>query len=80
MDLTATEYALSLNASWVMSFEALVRQVWGQRADGTPNLVRVFVRNLRRRPGEDAERPVWIFVNERGVRYRMAHPGESGSG
>ena len=80
VDLTATEYALlralSLNAGRVMPFEALVRQVWGQRADGTPNLVRVFVRNLRRKLGEDAEAPAWIF-NERGVGYRMAHPGES---
>ena len=79
VDLTATEYALlralSLNAGRVMPYDALVRQVWGAREHGGPNLVHVFVRNLRRKLGEDAGRPAWIF-NERGVGYRMPDPGE----
>ena len=77
--LTATEYTLlrvlALNAGRVMPYDALVRQVWGERERGGPNLVRVFVRNLRRKLGEDAEHPAWIF-NERGVGYRMPDPGE----
>ena len=82
MDLTPTEYALlrilSLNAGRVVPFEALVRQVWGEREDerGGPNLVRVFIRNLRRKLGEDAERPTWLF-NERGVGYRMPDPTDT---
>ena len=74
VDLTATEYsllrALSLNAGRVMPYEALIRHVWGERERGGANLVRVFVRNLRRKLGENAARPVWIF-NERGVGYVM---------
>ncbi len=75
--LTATEYsllrALSLNAGRVMPYEALIRHVWGERERGGANLVRVFVRNLRRKLGENAARPVWIF-NERGVGYVMPDP------
>ena len=48
--------------------------MWGDRERGGPNLVRVFVRNLRRKLGEDAARPAWTF-NERGVGYRMPDPG-----
>ena len=79
VDLTATEYALlralSLNAGRVMPYETLLRQVWGTRKGAGPNRVRVFVRTLRRKLGEDAGRPTWIF-NERGVGYRMPDPGE----
>ena len=81
VNLTATEYALlrvlSFNAGRVVPFEALVLQVWGEREQegGGPNLVRVVVRNLRRKLGENAERPAWIF-NERGVGYRILDRGE----
>ena len=82
VDLTPTEYevlrVLSLNAGRVVPFEALVRQVWADREQDKsgPNLVRMFVRNLRLKLGEDAARPAWIF-NERGVGYRMPDPGEA---
>ena len=82
VDLTPTEYAvlrvLSLNAGRVVPFEALVRRVWVDRVQdkGGPNLVRMFVRNLRLKLGEDAARPALIF-NERGVGYRMPDPGET---
>ena len=82
VDLTPTEYALlrvlSLNAGRVVPFEALVRQVWGKREqrERGAKLVHVFVTHLRRKLGEDAERPAWIF-NERGVGYRMPDPGDA---
>ena len=79
VDLTATEYALlqvlSLNAGRVVPYDMLLRQVWAGRKHASANLVRIFVRNLRRRLGEDAARPVWIF-NQRGVGYRMPDPSE----
>ena len=79
VDLTATEHALlrvlSLNAGRVVPYDKLLRQVWGGREYAGPNLVRIFVRNLRRKLGEDAERPAWIF-NQRGVGYRMPDPDE----
>ncbi len=75
--LTATEYellnVLSRNAGGVMSYETLLRRVWSGREDTDANLVRIFVMNLRRKLGETASNPRWIF-NERGVGYRMAEP------
>ena len=77
-NLTATEYellrVLSLNAGRVVYYDTLLRQVWAGRANAGQNLVRIFVRNLRRKLGDNAARPVWIF-NERGVGYRMPDPG-----
>ena len=78
VELTATEYellcALSLNAGRVSSHEMLLRQVWKERGNGDPKIVRAYVKRLRRKLGDDATDPTWIF-NERGVGYRMAQPG-----
>ena len=77
VDLTATEYellrALSLDAGRVVTFETLLRRVWAKRGNADANLVRIFVRNLRRKLGDSAASPVYLF-NERGVGYRMAKP------
>ena len=76
--LTATEYellrVLSLHAGRVTAYDTLLRQVWSGRNHGNANLVRIFVRNLRRKLGDSAAHPAWIF-NERGVGYRMPAPG-----
>ncbi len=77
--LTATEFELlrilSLNAGRVVTFDTLLRRIWSGRGRADANLVRIFVRTLRQKLGEDAANPAWIF-NERGVGYRMAAPGE----
>ena len=77
--LTATEYellrVLSVNAGKVMTYEALLRQVWNGRRDRDTDLVRTFVKKLRRKLGEDTARPAWIF-NERGIGYRMPRPND----
>lgn len=45
------------------------------QANGDPqDLVRTFVKRLRRKLGDAAGNPAYIF-NERGVWYRMAAPG-----
>jgi len=79
VDLTATEYellrVLSLNAGRVLTFDTLMRQVWGSRAYANQKLVRAFVKKLRQKLGEDARKPTYLF-NERGVGYRMARAGE----
>ena len=76
--LTATEYellrVLSLSAGRVVTYDALLRRAWSGRETGGPKVVRAFVKTLRRKLGEDASRPAYIF-NERGVGYRMAEPG-----
>ena len=81
--LTATEFgllrALSRNAGRVVTYEELRRQVWGKRGDGDPELVRAFMLKLRRKLGDDAKKPTYLF-NLRGVGYRMARPGDSAQG
>ena len=76
--LTATEFdllrALSLNAGRVLTYEALLRRVWARRRGGDRKLVRVFVKQLRRKLGDDADDPAYIRT-ERGVGYRMPRPG-----
>ena len=78
--LTATEYellrVLSRNSGRVVDTEALLRQVWRGRNNGDTELVRTYVKKLRRKLGDDAANPAYI-VNERGVGYRMARPGEA---
>jgi len=78
VELTATEYellrVLALNAGRAMTYDTLLRRVWSSRNGVDANLVRIFVRNLRRKLGDDAANPEYIF-NERGVGYRMAEPG-----
>ena len=77
--LTATEYELlhllSINAGRVVHFDTLLRRIWDGRDGADANLVRIFVRTLRGKLGDDAENPTWIF-NQRGVGYRMPRPGE----
>ena len=77
VELTATEYELlrilSQDAGRVVTFETLLRRVWPKRKNAGANLVRNFVRNLRRKLGESAASPAWLF-NARGVGYRMAKP------
>ncbi|MDE0002430.1 MAG: winged helix-turn-helix domain-containing protein, partial [Rhodospirillaceae bacterium] len=77
VDLTSTEYALlrvlSLDAGRVVTFDTLLRRVWAKRENADANLVRIFVRNLRRKFGDSAASPAYIF-NQRGVGYRMAKP------
>ena len=71
--LTLTEYellrVLSVNAGRVMTYESLLRQIWGDRKDTEP--VRTYVRKLRSKLGDAPTSPKYIF-NERGVGYRMA--------
>ena len=80
VQLTATEYellrVLSRNAGRVSTYASLLSQVWGGRLYGDTELVRTFVKNLRRKLGDDAASPAYI-VNERGVGYRMARPDDA---
>ena len=76
--LTTTEYellrVLALDAGRVLSYDTLLRRVWGPRDGADANLVRIFIKTIRRKLGEDAANPEWIF-NDRRVGYRMAEPG-----
>ncbi|MCY4440329.1 MAG: response regulator [Deltaproteobacteria bacterium] len=77
--LTVTEYevlrVLSLDAGRVVPYDTLLKRVWDGRNGAQANLVRIAVKNLRRKLGDDAERPSYI-LNERGVGYLMPDPAE----
>jgi len=79
VNLTATEYellrVLALDAGRVVTFETLLRRIWAGRENADANLVRIFVRNLRRKLGDSATSPEYLF-NQRGVGYRMAKPAD----
>ncbi len=79
-ELTATEFdllkVLSVNSGRVVSYDSLLRQVWGrEEQEGDPRLVRTYVKRLRHKIGDDPGRSNYIFT-VRGVGYRMASPEE----
>ena len=82
LELTATEYKLlselSLHAGRVLTYDTLLRRVWDGRHYGDPKLVRAFIKKLRQKLGDDANKPVYILT-QRGVGYRMARPDDAKS-
>ena len=79
VQLTATEYellrVLSANAGRVTTYGTLLRQVWGRLNSGDFRPVRAFVKKLRRKLGDEAASPTYIFT-ERQVGYRMGSPDD----
>ena len=75
--LTATEYRLlqelSNNAGRVLTQERLLRRVWGFDYSDNPKLLQAFVKTLRRKLGDNARSPTYIFTEPQ-VGYRMARP------
>ena len=75
--LTATEYRLlfelSINAGRVLTHDQLLERVWGVRDSHDSQVLRAFVKTLRRKLGDDAKSPTYIFTVPR-VGYRMAKP------
>ena len=74
VQLTAIEYGLlfelSANAGRVMTYDRLLRRVWGLRGSGDSRRVRTAAKQLRRKLGDDANNPTYI-LNEPRVGYRM---------
>ena len=72
--LSVTEYdvlvGLSLSAGMVVTHEQQLQRVWGPGNSGDAGLVRTVVQRLRRKLGDDADNPVYIFTEPR-VGYRM---------
>jgi two-component system KDP operon response regulator KdpE len=71
--LTPTEYelleAMATNPGRLLTHRWLLEKVWGPAYTNESHYVRVFVRQLRQKLGDDANRPRWI-VTEPGVGYR----------
>jgi DNA-binding response OmpR family regulator/nitrogen-specific signal transduction histidine kinase len=77
--LTATEYRLvfelSINAGRVLSHEQLLDRVWDARSPGNSQVLRAFIKSLRRKLGDDVKSPRYIFTKHR-VGYQMVKPDE----
>ena len=75
VQVTATEYELlyrlSAAAGRVLTHDQLLQAVWGPERTGEPWLVRNVVKRLRRKLGDDADNPTYVFTEPR-VGYRMA--------
>jgi len=77
VSLSATEYKilyeLATHAGRPVTYEQILREVWGPEYSQETELVRSFIRNLRRKLGDDAQNPRFILT-ERQVGYRMPKP------
>jgi len=74
ISLSATEYKLlyelATHSGLVLTFDQILQRVWGAEYGGETELVRSFIRNLRRKLNDDAKQPRYILT-ERQVGYRM---------
>ena len=74
LDLTPTEYKLLYhlvrNAGHVMEHGTLLAKVWGREYVDEVDYVRVYIRRLRDKLGDDADAPRYIRT-ERGLGYRF---------
>ena len=77
--LTAIEFdllrVLSLSAGAAVPIQVLLRQVWGTLQATRGDRVRSAVKRLRKKLGDDADHPTYIF-NEHGIGYRMPEGDE----
>jgi len=77
MDLTPTEYKLLYhlvrNAGHVLQHGTLLAKVWGREYVDEVDYIRVYVRRLRDKLGDDPDSPRYIRT-ERGLGYRFIGP------
>jgi two-component system, OmpR family, KDP operon response regulator KdpE len=77
--LTSTEYRLLAflmqHAGTVLTHQRILEQVWGESYRHDTHYLKVFVRRLRQKLGDDAAQPRYIQT-EWGVGYRFAGPSE----
>jgi two-component system, OmpR family, KDP operon response regulator KdpE len=79
VDLTPTEYKLLYhlvrNAGHVLQHATLLAKVWGREYVDEVDYVRVYIRRLRDKLGDDPEHPRYIQT-ERRLGYRFIAPPE----
>ena len=61
---------LASNAGRTVTYEYLMQRVWREKGNGDVRPMRTVVSSLRRKLGDDADNPVYIFTEPR-VGYRM---------
>ena len=69
---------LSANAGRMLTYEHLLERVWGEKGSDDVRPMRTIVSKLRRKLGDDADNPTYIFTEPR-VGYRMAKGEETGT-
>ena len=73
--LTTIEYRmlveLSSNSGRALTYGQLLRRLWSIRGNGDLRPMRTVVKSLRRKLGDDAKNPTYIFTEPR-TGYRMA--------
>ena len=74
LSLVPMEYRLlvelAANAGRVLTYEHILDRVWGERSKGDVRPIRTIAGQLRRKLGDDADHPVYIFTEPR-VGYLM---------
>ena len=74
VDLTATEFdmlfELSVHAGEVLTHEYLLQRIWGPENSGEAGLIRTIIKRLRRKLGDGARAPAYIFTKPN-VGYSM---------
>jgi DNA-binding response OmpR family regulator len=77
LELTPTEYKLLYhlvrNSGHVLQHATLLAKVWGREYVDEVDYLRVYIRRLRDKLGDDPERPRYIRT-ERGLGYRFIDP------
>ncbi|MEY8516177.1 response regulator transcription factor [Lachnospiraceae bacterium 29-84] len=76
--LTPIEYKivafLAQNSGKVVTYAAVIKNVWGPYAESDNKILRVNMANIRRKLEKNPAQPIYIFT-EVGVGYRMAENG-----
>ena len=74
IDLTPTEYkllcALAKQVGKVVTYQQLLREVWGKNAEENKHYLHIYTQHLRRKLGDDPLSPKYI-ATEAGIGYRM---------
>jgi two-component system KDP operon response regulator KdpE len=70
--------AMATNPGKLLTHEWLLRRVWGPAYKRESEYLRVYVRQLRRKLGDDPTHPRWI-ATEPGVGYRWMPGPDEGS-
>ena len=73
-NLTQNEYKLvallGLHAGKVLTYDYLIKELWGPSARSDNQILRVNMANIRRKIEKNPAQPAYIFT-ESGVGYRM---------
>ena len=75
--LTLSEFRivalLGKHAGKVLTYDAIIRELWGPRAGSGNQILRVNMANIRRKIERNPAEPEYLFT-EVGVGYRLADP------